>query len=188
MIDLTKYKNVHCIGIGGIGLSAIAEILLSRGYNVSGSDMKESDMTDKLARMGARIYLGHRAENVENADILVFSAAVAQDNPELVKALMGLCGGVGFSGGCCGCMTAGTCMISYLTGKGSDAEQESADHKPMMKEFTEWFKERMVPEFGSINCCDVIHFDPAKRIEMCPPIIADTYEKCVELLQEKDLL
>ena len=58
---------------------------------------------------------------------------LGEDNPELVKAMMGLCGGVGFSGGCCGCMTAGTCMISYLTGKGSDDEPESADHKPMMK-------------------------------------------------------
>ena len=47
MVDLCKYKNIHCIGIGGIGLSAIAEILLSRGYSVSGSDMKESDITGK---------------------------------------------------------------------------------------------------------------------------------------------
>ena len=50
MIDLSQYKNIHCIGIGGIGLSAIAEILLSRGYSVSGSYMKESDITSKLAR------------------------------------------------------------------------------------------------------------------------------------------
>lgn len=50
MLDLNKYRNIHCIGIGGIGLSAIAEILLSRGYSVSGSDMKESEMTDKLAK------------------------------------------------------------------------------------------------------------------------------------------
>ena len=48
MIDLSKYRKIHCIGIGGIGLSAIAEILLSRGYSVSGSDMKESDITDRL--------------------------------------------------------------------------------------------------------------------------------------------
>ena len=86
MIDLSKYKNIHCIGIGGIGLSAIAEILLSRGYNVSGSDMKESDMTAKLAKAGARIFIGHRAENVENADLLVYSAAVGKDNPELARA------------------------------------------------------------------------------------------------------
>ncbi len=86
MLDLNKYKNIHCIGIGGIGLSAIAEILMSRGYNVSGSDMKESDMTDKLARQGARIFIGHRAENVENAELLVYSAAVGKDNPELMRA------------------------------------------------------------------------------------------------------
>ncbi len=86
MLDFDKYKNVHCIGIGGIGLSAIAEILMSRGYNVSGSDMKESEMTDKLAKAGARIFIGHRAENVENADMLVYSAAVGKDNPELVRA------------------------------------------------------------------------------------------------------
>lgn len=86
MLDLNKYRNIHCIGIGGIGLSAIAEILLSRGYSVSGSDMKESEMTDKLAKAGARIFIGHRAENLENADLLVYSAAVGKDNPELVRA------------------------------------------------------------------------------------------------------
>ena len=86
MFDLKQYKNIHAIGIGGIGLSAICEILLARGYKVSGSDMKESEMTDKLAKMGARVFLGHRAENVENADLLLYTAAISQDNPELVRA------------------------------------------------------------------------------------------------------
>ncbi len=86
MFDLKQYKNIHCIGIGGIGLSAIAEILLSEGYRVSGSDMKESEMTAKLARAGARIFIGHRAENVEDAELLIYSAAVGKDNPELVRA------------------------------------------------------------------------------------------------------
>ncbi|SDF12268.1 UDP-N-acetylmuramate--L-alanine ligase [Eubacterium pyruvativorans] len=86
MIDLTKHRNIHCIGIGGIGLSAIAEILLSRGYNVTGSDMKESMITDHLATLGAKIYIGHRAENVEGADLLVYSAAIAEENPEIVRA------------------------------------------------------------------------------------------------------
>ena len=86
MFDLHDYKNIHAIGIGGIGLSAICEILIARGYSVSGSDMNESDMTAKLAQMGARIYIGHRKENVENADLIVYSAAVGKDNPELVRA------------------------------------------------------------------------------------------------------
>lgn len=86
MVDLSRYKNIHCIGIGGIGLSAIAEILLSRGYVVSGSDMKESDITMNLAKKGARIFIGHSAENVDNADLVVYSAAVGRDNPELARA------------------------------------------------------------------------------------------------------
>lgn len=86
MINLSDYKKIHCIGIGGIGLSAIAEILMSRGYEVSGSDMRESDMTEKLMRDGADIYLGHRAKNVEGKDLVVYSSAVGADNPELVRA------------------------------------------------------------------------------------------------------
>lgn len=86
MIDLPEYKRIHCIGIGGIGLSAIAEILLSRGYEVSGSDMRESEITERLIDEGADIYLGHRARNVENADLVIYSSAIGGDNPELARA------------------------------------------------------------------------------------------------------
>ncbi|MDD6390181.1 MAG: Mur ligase domain-containing protein, partial [Firmicutes bacterium] len=60
MIDLSDCRKIHCIGIGGIGLSAIADILIERGYDVSGSDMKSGIMTDKLSAKGARIFIGHR--------------------------------------------------------------------------------------------------------------------------------
>ena len=86
MIDLPEIKQVHCVGIGGIGLSAIAEILLSRGVIVTGSDMKESEITDRLIEAGAHVFLGHRAKNVDGADLVVFSAAVSHDNPELMRA------------------------------------------------------------------------------------------------------
>ena len=86
MVNLDNHRNIHCIGIGGIGLSAIAEILISRGYNVSGSDMKESDLTDKLKENGATIYIGHRAENVDGADLIIYSAAIAEENPEVKRA------------------------------------------------------------------------------------------------------
>ncbi len=86
MINLSEYKRIHCIGIGGIGLSGIAEILLSRGYEVSGSDMRESDITEKLIGDGANIYLGHRGKNVEGADLVIYTVAVGDDNPELVRA------------------------------------------------------------------------------------------------------
>ncbi|MDO4552819.1 MAG: UDP-N-acetylmuramate--L-alanine ligase [Bacillota bacterium] len=85
-LQLADHKHIHCVGIGGIGLSAIAEIFLCRGYQVSGSDMKESDTVERLAAHGARIYIGHQASNVEGADLLVYSSAVGQDNPELQAA------------------------------------------------------------------------------------------------------
>lgn len=86
MINLAGHNQIHCIGIGGVGLSAIAEILLSRGYRVTGSDMKESETTDRLIAKGTNIYLGHRERNVEGADLVIYSAAVGEDNPELSRA------------------------------------------------------------------------------------------------------
>lgn len=86
MIDLNKVQQIHCIGIGGIGLSAIADVLLARGYKVTGSDMNQSDQVDRLMREGVRVSLGHRAKNVGDADLVVYSAAVGADNPELAKA------------------------------------------------------------------------------------------------------
>ena len=59
MINLSDYKNIHFIGIGGVGISAIAEIMLSRGYKVSGSDMKESEITDRLKAKGVDVHIGH---------------------------------------------------------------------------------------------------------------------------------
>ena len=85
-MNLSDYKKIHCIGIGGIGLSGIAEILLSRGHEISGSDMRESDITEKLIGDGAKIFLGHRGKNVEGADLVIYTVAVGDDNPELARA------------------------------------------------------------------------------------------------------
>ena len=87
MLNLKKFKHVHCIGIGGIGLSAIAEIFLARGYTVSGSDMKESEITEKLMAKGATVYLGHQEQNITGSDLVVYSSAVSQDNPEIAAAI-----------------------------------------------------------------------------------------------------
>jgi len=79
-------QRVHFIGIGGIGMSGIAEILLTMGYAVSGSDLRASSTTERLARLGATIYLGHAAGNAAASDVVVTSSAVAKDNPEVVEA------------------------------------------------------------------------------------------------------
>lgn len=86
IMDLKNYKHIHCVGIGGIGLSAIAEILLSRGYQVSGSDIKENNVTKHLETLGAKIFFEHEAENLGDTDLLIYSAAVSMENPELSKA------------------------------------------------------------------------------------------------------
>jgi UDP-N-acetylmuramate--alanine ligase len=78
--------HVHFVGIGGIGMSGIAEVLLNLGYRVSGSDLKESDITRRLVRMGATVYEGHKAQNLVHADVVVISSAVKKDNPEVVTA------------------------------------------------------------------------------------------------------
>ncbi len=79
-------QRVHFIGIGGIGMSGIAEILLTMGYAVSGSDLRRSATTDRLEKMGAAIYEGHAAGNASASDVVVTSSAVAKDNPEVVEA------------------------------------------------------------------------------------------------------
>jgi len=79
-------QRVHFIGIGGIGMSGIAEILLTMGYAVSGSDLRASAVTDRLTALGATIYIGHAAGNAAASDVVVTSSAVASDNPEILEA------------------------------------------------------------------------------------------------------
>ncbi len=84
----SSIKKLHFIGIGGIGMSGIAEILLDQGFRVSGSDRALSEVTERLQQLGAQVFEGHRAENVgADVDTVVYSSAVAPDNPELVEAL-----------------------------------------------------------------------------------------------------
>ncbi len=78
--------HVHFVGIGGIGMSGIAEVLVNLGYRVSGSDLRASDTTRRLERLGATVFEGHRADNLVHADVVVISSAVKRDNPEVVAA------------------------------------------------------------------------------------------------------
>src|ERR1700722_1444504 len=81
-----KIQHVHFVGIGGIGMSGIAEVLLNLGYKISGSDLKNSAITHRLAGMGATIFEGHAAENIAGAEVVVTSSAVVQQNAEVVEA------------------------------------------------------------------------------------------------------
>jgi len=81
-----KFQRIHFVGIGGVGMSGIAEVLVNLGYKVSGSDMKESDTTRRLESMGAKVFIGHRPENIDDAHVVVISSAVKDDNPEVFAA------------------------------------------------------------------------------------------------------
>jgi len=81
-----KIQQIHFVGIGGIGMSGIAEVLLNLGYKVSGSDLKSSTVTQRLESMGAVVFEGHRAENISGAEVVVTSSAIAIENPEVVEA------------------------------------------------------------------------------------------------------
>jgi UDP-N-acetylmuramate--alanine ligase len=81
-----RVRSIHFVGIGGIGMSGIAEVLLAHGFAVSGSDQRESETVARLRGLGATVHIGHRAENTAKADVLVFSSAVKKDNPELRAA------------------------------------------------------------------------------------------------------
>ncbi len=83
---MKRAPKLHFVGIGGIGMSGIAEVFLNQGYGVSGSDLGDSESTRRLAGLGARIAIGHRAENVADAAVVVVSSAVRLDNPEVIEA------------------------------------------------------------------------------------------------------
>lgn len=86
-----RVRHVHFVGVGGIGMSGLAEILRTLRFDVSGSDLKERDTTRRLARFGVRIDIGHAAENVVGSDVVVFSSAIDSTNPEIVEArLLGI--------------------------------------------------------------------------------------------------
>ena len=81
-----KIKHIHFVGIGGQGMSGIAEVMLNLGYEISGSDLKETEITRRLARLGAKIFKGHKAEQVRGADVVIISSAIKEDNIEVREA------------------------------------------------------------------------------------------------------
>ncbi|WP_444936470.1 UDP-N-acetylmuramate--L-alanine ligase [Microbulbifer sp. JMSA004] len=83
---MRRIRRIHFIGIGGAGMSGIAEVLQNQGYEVSGSDLRESAVTDRLRKLGVKVQIGHSEENVRGVDVVVNSSAVHGDNPELIEA------------------------------------------------------------------------------------------------------
>jgi UDP-N-acetylmuramate--alanine ligase len=86
--EMRRIKTIHFIGVGGVGMSGIAEVLFNQGYGVSGSDLKESSVTDRLKDMGVKIYIGHKKEHVKHVNVVVVSTAINEKNPEIKQAII----------------------------------------------------------------------------------------------------
>ncbi len=84
--EMRRVKQIHFVGIGGAGMGGIAEVLLNEGYQVTGSDIAESAVTNRLISLGAKIYFSHQAENIEGASVVVVSSAIKSDNLEVIAA------------------------------------------------------------------------------------------------------
>ena len=84
--EMRRIRHIHFVGIGGAGMSGIAEVMKNQGYDISGSDLKEGVVTNRLKAMGIEVHIGHREENSAKADVVVVSSAVASDNPEVASA------------------------------------------------------------------------------------------------------
>ncbi|MFI4954541.1 MAG: UDP-N-acetylmuramate--L-alanine ligase [Gammaproteobacteria bacterium] len=90
VLTMRRTRHIHFVGVGGAGMSGIAEVLLTQGYVVSGSDLNENNATQRLTQLGASIMIGHRAENIQGADVVVISSAVPTHNPEVNAAQQAL--------------------------------------------------------------------------------------------------
>lgn len=84
--EMRRIRTIHFVGIGGVGMCGIAEVLLNQGYEITGSDIRSSAVTERLSSLGAKIFIGHAAANVEQADVVVTSTAVSSENPEVAVA------------------------------------------------------------------------------------------------------
>lgn len=113
--------------------------------------------------------------------------AEGKTNPDLVRALAGLNGGIGGSAGTCGCLTGGACLLAYYAAKGDDDETAHPAYRNMALQFTEWFKE-YTAEYGGTECYQILDGDNRNKIQRCPLIMSATLEKCLMLLEEADLL
>lgn len=119
------------------------------------------------------------------AQILLILALESEGKecPDLVRTMGGLNGGLGNTGGICGCLTGGACFLSYYTGKGEADEMEHPDHNQMIQELVSWFRE-YTAEYGGDTCNCILEHDNRNKFERCPAIISAVLEKCMELLEE----
>ena len=105
-------------------------------------------------------------------------------NPELVRSMQGLSGGLGLSGEICGALSGGACLLGLYAGKGEPGEMQNLEFDPMVQQLVIWFKEMTLPKYGGIRCEEILEGDFSNQPERCPFLVAETFQKVKELLVE----
>ncbi|QDR79680.1 DVU_1555 family C-GCAxxG-C-C protein [Sporomusa termitida] len=114
--------------------------------------------------------------------LIIGLEAQGKENPDLVRAMSGLNGGLGFCGKTCGALTGGACLIGLYAGKGTAEEMEDSRLNDMIRELVGWFEQENLPRFGSINCHDILEGNPANRMSRCPQLVMQTLDKVRDIL------
>lgn len=140
------------------------------------------DLFDRMLELSGRGYYC--------AQILMILALEAEEkeNPDLIRAMGGLNGGLGFSGRTCGALTGGCCFLNYFLGKGEAEEMEDPDAAALTAALADWFEETAAEQYGGSTCREILAGDPANQIKRCPEIVEAVYLKCRELLQDKGVI
>ncbi|NLT96484.1 MAG: C_GCAxxG_C_C family protein [Clostridia bacterium] len=136
-------------------------------------------MNEEFFRMVELSYQGFYCSQILIMDAL---ENLNKSNEDLVRAMAGLAGGIGFSGKNCGSLTGGACVLALYAGKGSPQEKEDPRLNLMISELVQWFEEEWGKTYGSIDCQDILEDNPQNRLQRCPQIIFQTNEKIKEIL------
>lgn len=124
------------------------------------------------------------------AQILLILALESEgkEDPDLIRAMSGLNGGMGFSGHVCGALSGGCCMLGYFCGRGEAEEAEEPNAARMIQELVKWFEETVGETYGGTECRDILEGDPMNKMQRCPEVVEGVFTKCLELLQENGVL
>ena len=140
-------------------------------------------MTDSRTRMMELALKGYGC-----SQMLVMMALEdrGESSPELVRAISGLHGGLGFSGKICGALTGGCCALGLYAGRGAAGEVEDARLMPMVQELVDWFEQEYGPRYGGIDCATILQDDARNRLKRCPEIVTAVSERIAEILRAND--
>ncbi len=139
-------------------------------------------MTEEMIRM---IRLGRQGFHCSQILLIMGLEARGKENPDLVRSMSGLAGGLGFSGEVCGALTGGACLLGLYAGRGSAEEEEDERLNLMISELVEWFSAEYGSAYGGIRCEYILEGDPSARSTRCPGMVLGTYNKVRELLVDQ---